>query len=79
MRVLSLVCFFGLIGLLCAYYLIFADLAGLGDLVHQNGGQEYAAQGYQLLLSRVHGRLPLLDQGSATSITPPPRQTSPSV
>ena len=28
MRVLSLVCFFGLIGLLCAYYLVFADLHG---------------------------------------------------
>ena len=28
MRVISLVCFFGLIGLLCAYYLIFADLHG---------------------------------------------------
>nr|WP_233099245.1 DUF2069 domain-containing protein [Pseudomonas psychrophila] len=28
MRVLSLVCFFGLIGLLCVYYLIFADLHG---------------------------------------------------
>nr|WP_187699678.1 DUF2069 domain-containing protein [Pseudomonas fragi] len=28
MRVISLVCIFGLIGLLCAYYLIFADLHG---------------------------------------------------
>ena len=28
MRVLSLVCFFGLIGLLSAYYLLFADLHG---------------------------------------------------
>ena len=28
MRVVSLVCFSGLIGLLCAYYLIFADLHG---------------------------------------------------
>ena len=28
MRVLSLVCFFGLIGLLCAYYLAFANLHG---------------------------------------------------
>ena len=28
MRVLSLVCFFGLIGLLSAYYLVFADLHG---------------------------------------------------
>ena len=28
MRVLSLVCFFGFIGLLCVYYLMFADLHG---------------------------------------------------
>ena len=27
-RVASLLCFFGLIGLLCAYYLVFADLHG---------------------------------------------------
>ena len=58
--------------------LSFADLAGFGDFVHQYCSEEHTAQGYQLLLSRVHGRLPLLDQGSATSITPPPRQTSPS-
>ena len=34
MRVLSLMCFFGLIGLLCVYYLAFAILGtafGLGD------------------------------------------------
>nr|WP_186348137.1 DUF2069 domain-containing protein [Pseudomonas lundensis] len=28
MRLLSLVCFFGFIGLLCVYYLMFADLHG---------------------------------------------------
>ena len=28
MRVVSLLCFFGLVGLLCAYYLVFADLHG---------------------------------------------------
>jgi uncharacterized membrane protein len=28
MRVISLLCFFGLMGLLCAYYLVFADLHG---------------------------------------------------
>ena len=28
MRVLSLMCFFGLIGLLCVYYLVFANLHG---------------------------------------------------
>ena len=28
MRLLSLVCFFGFIGLLCVYYLVFADLHG---------------------------------------------------
>ena len=28
MRVVSLLCFFGLVGLLCAYYLLVADLHG---------------------------------------------------
>ena len=36
------------------------------------------AQGDQLFLGRAHGCWSLLLQGSADSITPPPRQTSPS-
>ncbi|MNR01954.1 hypothetical protein D3C85_1177890 [compost metagenome] len=56
----------------------FADLAGLGDTVDQYGSLEHAAQCDQLLLQRIHVLDSLLRHGSATSITPPPRQTSPS-
>src|SRR3990167_8951019 len=53
-------------------------LAGAGQLVDQYGGLEYRAQRDQLLLGRAHCCSSLLLQGSATSITPPPRHTSPS-
>ncbi|MNF84225.1 hypothetical protein D3C84_665760 [compost metagenome] len=56
----------------------FVGLAGLGDPVHQHRGEKHAAQCRQLLLNRVHRAWPLLVHGSATSITPPPRQISPS-
>ncbi|MCY1184049.1 hypothetical protein D9M73_247120 [compost metagenome] len=56
----------------------FADLAGLGDAVHQGGGFEDGAEGDQLLAGLVHGRWTPASQGSALSITPPPRQISPS-
>jgi len=52
-----------------------AGLAGAGDAVDQHGGLEHAAQGNQLLLQVAHARGL---HGSAVSITPPPRHTSPS-
>ncbi|MNH16906.1 hypothetical protein D3C79_765580 [compost metagenome] len=52
-----------------------AGLAGAGDAVHQHCSLEHAAEGDQLLLDRAHQRAL---HGSAVSITPPPRQISPS-
>ncbi len=56
----------------------FAGLAGLGDFIHQVGRFEDGAEGDQLLLGRAHGCDSAPYQGSVVSITPPPRQISPS-
>ncbi len=55
----------------------FADLPGACQLVDQGCGFEDGAEGNQLLSRIAHGRPPK-SQASAVSITPPPRQTSPS-
>ena len=55
----------------------FADLSGACQLVDQGCGFEDGAEGNQLLSRIAHGRPPK-SQASAVSITPPPRQTSPS-
>ena len=52
-----------------------AGLAGAGDAIDQYSGLEHTAQCNQLLLQVAHVRGL---QGSAASITPPPRHTSPS-
>ncbi len=51
-------------------------LAGSGDAVDQRGGFEYRPKRDQLFIQITHGRPS--NQGSALSMTPPPRQTSPS-
>ncbi|MNN56685.1 hypothetical protein D3C81_1716320 [compost metagenome] len=52
-----------------------AGLPGAGDAIDQHGGLKHPAQGNQLLLQFVHARGL---HGSAVSITPPPKHTSPS-
>ena len=60
-----------------SFSLIARSLPGL-FLRLKGGGFEDGAEGDQLLAGLVHGRWTPASQGSALSITPPPRQTSPS-